>query len=409
MARVVFVNDVNRSQVPGLLELLRGTEVISSVKVVNTTDVNLETNFTEKLSQVQFKVRPSNLNKVIKTLNESAFTSFDVLQTLSTSAALPRYRHKAVGLLGRLFPSHGDRLSTMEIHAALVSSSHFNFDHGIIICFASGFAAIGLLTDTVVNILAAFFVSPLMNMIMAATWGIVIRDKPLFVRGIRNMLIGACTAWFFGAVVAIVLLLDGDERSLEAPIGVGTGVFRDLSINTKQITSRGPPGFAAIATTSVVASLSGTTLALGMSTGISSALSGVTLAVSLLPPLVNSGMMTVLGLAYPHVRTVDDYSLLDIAVVSMGIYIVTVPTAMLFAFLTFKFKHVGGKSLWSVNKRKDTTVSHSCFFGRTSTVIATSEEERAQLEMSGTVAGTSDNTPLASASVPLAFPIRRES
>lgn len=80
-------------------------------------------------------------------------------------------------------------MPTLEIHNNIVGSSHLNFDHilcvatgGLVltafqaatltgaVCAASGIAAIGLLTDSSPFILASFFISPLMGMIMAVTW-----------------------------------------------------------------------------------------------------------------------------------------------------------------------------------------------------------------------------------------------
>ena len=46
-------------------------------------------------------------------------------------------------------------------------------------------------------------------------------------------------------------------------------------------------------------------MALAQSSGIVSALSGVTLSASLLPPVVNAGLMFAFAVVYPDVRTRD--------------------------------------------------------------------------------------------------------
>lgn len=65
-------------------------------------------------------------------------------------------------------------MPTLEIHSNIVGSSHLNFDHIMCVCTAAGIAAVGLLTDSSPFILASFFISPLMGMIMAVTWSVLI-------------------------------------------------------------------------------------------------------------------------------------------------------------------------------------------------------------------------------------------
>ncbi|CAK0848328.1 unnamed protein product, partial [Prorocentrum cordatum] len=134
----------------------------------------------------------------------------------------------------------------------------------------------------------------------------------------------------------------------------GHGVYSFISINSQQIRA-----------------LSGVSTALGQSSGISSTLTGVTVAASLLPPLVNSGLCTVFGLVYPGMRTKDDHTLHSIALVSFFMYFVTVVFVMVFCYLTFKFKHVGGSSFriqsenrLTIRERAMSTLQSMSFFGR---------------------------------------------
>merc|ERR1712039_620544 len=69
------------------------------------------------------------------------------------------------------------------------------------------------------------------------------------------------------------------------------------------------------------------------------------LAASLLPPLVNCGLVFVLGFDYPHLRVSTGYTLHEVALCSFGMYLATASNVVLFAFITFKCKHVGGFSL----------------------------------------------------------------
>ena len=70
----------------------------------------------------------------------------------------------------------------------------------------------------------------------------------------------------------------------------------------------------------IVGSISGVAIALGQSSGITSALSGVTLSASLLPPVVNCGLMLVFAVVYPELRTEDGYTLVKVGLTSLGLY-----------------------------------------------------------------------------------------
>ena len=153
-------------------------------------------------------------------------------------------------------------------------------------------------------------------MSLSATWGMVIRDYDLCARGFRNVLIGASLAWFSGVFVGLLLWINPSQQGLGMfvckkiyeqflfiahllPIllwsedglynASGKELYFGVTINSAQITSRGPPAGANILSTIIIAIFSGIGIALGQTSGISSALSGVALSASLLPPIVNSG------------------------------------------------------------------------------------------------------------------------
>jgi len=164
-------------------------------------------------------------------------------------------------------------LSTLEIHSGIESGSHFNFDHLMCVILASYIAGVGLLTDSDAFILASFFISPLMGMIMAVTWGLVIGDWGLSGRGLRNMAYGFLATWVSGVTIGMLLSIPNNLTDLEAPVFEGSGAFAWISLNTNQIASRGPPASNVYASM-IVAILSGIAIALGRSCGIDSALSG---------------------------------------------------------------------------------------------------------------------------------------
>ena len=126
----------------------------------------------------------------------------------------------------------------------------------MLIVVASGISAVGLLTDSSVDILASFFISPLMSMILAATWGAVIQDRSLFLRSCRNTLFGASICWISGALIGLGLVAYNDPENLAGDIADNSGnssLFYAISINAVQITSRGPPAFVNLMSTIIIA------------------------------------------------------------------------------------------------------------------------------------------------------------
>mmetsp|Transcript_51314 Transcript_51314/g.109088 ORF Transcript_51314/g.109088 Transcript_51314/m.109088 type:complete len:714 (+) Transcript_51314:16-2157(+) len=354
--RLVSVNDLEDHQVHELVQLLhalnccsnlRGySTIISSPTPEGVLDVQART-------QMQFKVIPTCLNRVIKTLQANDFNTFDVTEVMLTTEYVPQPRQRTKGWLQYFRAiSARDRLSTLEIHTAIVSASHLTFDHILLVVIACIVAAIGLLANSAVMILASFFVSPLMTMVMASTWGMVIGDRALVLRGLRNTVIGGIVGFSVSFVLGICLGFFGDLSDMESAAGHGHGLWVLFSVNSQEIISRGPPAAPNLCTNAIIAAISGVLIALGTANGISGALAGVTLAASFLPPLVNCGLTFGLGLTHPHLETNNQHErLLAIFPISGLLYLQTCLIMPPFAYLTFKAKRIGGRFL-SLNRRR---------------------------------------------------------
>jgi uncharacterized hydrophobic protein (TIGR00271 family) len=194
-------------------------------------------------------------------------------------------------------------MTTEEIFESIDAGSHLTFDYCVMTFVASLIAAIGLLTDSSVSVVASMLVSPLMGQILAVTWGITMGDMSLIYRGVRNetvgvllcfgvgLLVGACTGPFFGPANLTVDWATGNLTSFE-------------------ISSRGSPW--SLIGGGMVAIPSGIGVALALTGGGINALVGVAISAALLPPIVNSGLCLSLafwfsddgynemGLAYYH-------------------------------------------------------------------------------------------------------------
>lgn len=302
------------------------------------------------ICRIEYSVEARCISHAIKQLRliglGESFGDIDVMAISCSTQALPHMRRKNIRCCRSLL----DRMPTLEIHSTVLSSSHLTAEHVILVFLASGMAACGLLMDNLVLILASFFVSPLMTMILALTWGLVISDSALVRRGLRNTVGGALLSFAAGAGVALMLTALGggsDSQSLSAGTDSGTGVYYGISINTEQVRMRGPPCSTNIIGALIIGSISGVAVALGQSSGIASALSGVTLSASLLPPVVNCGMMVVFSVVDPDLRTRDGYLLRSVGLVSLALYAVNVASIVGFAYMTFKLKRISGLTLRS--------------------------------------------------------------
>ena len=91
------------------------------------------------------------------------------------------------------------RLMVHQVVATIRANSTLSFDFVALISLASMLAAVGLLENSSVIIVASMLVSPLMNPIMGIVFGISVREHSLLRRGFRNELIGlvVCIAWGF--------------------------------------------------------------------------------------------------------------------------------------------------------------------------------------------------------------------
>jgi hypothetical protein len=82
------------------------------------------------------------------------------------------------------------RLMVHQVAASIKASSAISFDFVLLICLASMLAALGLLENSTVIIVASMLVSPLMNPILGIVFGLSVRDHPLWRRGLKNEILG---------------------------------------------------------------------------------------------------------------------------------------------------------------------------------------------------------------------------
>lgn len=134
------------------------------------------------------------------------------------------------------------------------------------------------------------------------------------------MLWGIAMCVATGLFVALLLAINGDKTALQMPLtnpqkASQSGIYSAISLNTSQILSRGPP-VGNVISSLIVAILSGIAIALGQSSGIASALAGCAMSTSLLPPLVNVGLMFGFLVRYGDMDTVNNDSIMAVRCIS---------------------------------------------------------------------------------------------
>lgn len=80
------------------------------------------------------------------------------------------------------------RLTVAQVVDNVRSSGELTFDFICYIIFASMIAAMGLLENSVVSLVASMLVSPMMGPVMAVTFGTVIKEYSLIRVGFKNVL-----------------------------------------------------------------------------------------------------------------------------------------------------------------------------------------------------------------------------
>ncbi|XP_063229188.1 uncharacterized protein LOC134534630 [Bacillus rossius redtenbacheri] len=183
------------------------------------------------------------------------------------------------------------KLTVKQVVDGVRNGAECSFDYLTLVLTADMVAAVGLVENNSVNIVAAMLISPLMGPIMAVTFGTIISDRKLQKIGLRSEFIGLMISLVFGYIFGCLV------GCTEDPWGNGDWP-------TEEMKGRGQARSLWIGI--LWALPSGTGVALALLQGSAGPLIGVAISASLLPPAVNCGMMW--GLA-TIVHIYPDYKL----------------------------------------------------------------------------------------------------
>lgn len=213
------------------------------------------------------------------------------------------------------------------------------FDYLSLLVIASIVAGMGLATGSSTSVISSMLLSPIMGPVIGMSYGIVIFDKPLFLRSLRNELLSILMCWVLGFLIAAATFWTN-------PMADDWPTVEMVNRGTKTSMLSGLP----------VAFVSGMGVALSVMNNEVSGLVGVAISASLLPPAVNSGMLILIMLVTPDPAwSFDEYHTilfnggrvggvyhprLSMAITSLFLTISNVVLVALGAILMFRIKEV---------------------------------------------------------------------
>ncbi|KFM58397.1 hypothetical protein X975_01521, partial [Stegodyphus mimosarum] len=168
------------------------------------------------------------------------------------------------------------RLTVAQVVDGVRAGAEPTFDFIMFVLIASMIAALGLLENSSVIIVASMLISPIMGPILAGTFGAVIRDRKLRNLGVKTEILGLFLCVFIGYIFG--LTSEGinsvwGRREWPNSEMISRGVERSLWIGI------------------FIALPSGAGVALSVLAGNAGSLVGVAISASLLPPAVNAGLL----------------------------------------------------------------------------------------------------------------------
>jgi hypothetical protein len=171
--------------------------------------------------------------------------------------------------------------SVEELFNEIVDQSCDGRGFYVSVMCASVIAGVGLLTNSAVVVLSAMLISPLMGPILSSAFGLAIGDPVLFWGSIAAECRAAVVTFIMGAIVGIVY----------GPFAVAYG---ENPIPTMEMSGRGQTN--GLVGGCLIALASGVVVANAITSSGVNSLVGVAISASLLPPIVNSGVMIVFAL-----------------------------------------------------------------------------------------------------------------
>ena len=230
-----------------------------------------------------FRVTDDNVSALLGDLTELGLgRTFGRVDVVSLDASKPFVQR------WKKTPGRKVRLTIEEILCTVQGMTFITFDFLMFLLAAALIAAAGLAGNSVVSVLAAMLVSPLMGPILGFCFGCVIHDPRLMLTAARNELIALLLTFFTGFMCGFLFLYWGPELGWPTPEMAVRGEIANLLMGV------------------MVATASGIGVAVSITAGAINSLVGVAISASLLPPAVNAGMCINYGIFGPLIHGTEE-------------------------------------------------------------------------------------------------------
>ncbi|XP_046683070.1 uncharacterized protein LOC124369234 isoform X2 [Homalodisca vitripennis] len=177
----------------------------------------------------------------------------------------------------RFIHSVRDRLMIAQVVTGVKNNAVFTFDFLVLLVIASFTAAVGLVENSVVILVASMLISPLMGPVMASTFGFVTKDWKLQKIGVLNELMGlllcVLIGFLYGLIIGCLSWESPDVAMWPTPEMISSGNLRSLWVGA------------------LTALTSGAAVAIAVLGDYSGSLTGVAISASLMPSAVNAGLL----------------------------------------------------------------------------------------------------------------------
>ncbi|KAM3966356.1 uncharacterized protein ACR2FA_012665 [Aphomia sociella] len=175
------------------------------------------------------------------------------------------------------------RTNLAQVLHAVRADAALTFDWLFLLLVAAFVAAIGLVENSTVILVASMLISPLMGPITAATLGTAVRDRSLQQMGVMHEMLGLFLSLVIGFIFGLIIC------AVDEKYGVGEWPTDEMMSRCE---------IRSLWVGVLVALPSGAGVALAVLGEYTASLVGVAISASLLPPAVNAGLLWAMALVH---------------------------------------------------------------------------------------------------------------
>lgn len=239
------------------------------------------------------------------------------------------------------------RIAVDKVVSLIQGAAKFSFDFLMLVIVASVLAAVGLLTNSSVIIVASMLVSPIMGPILALTFGTLVKDTKMIKTGLRSELAALAICLLVGLLFGLMFAAHSWNNAAFIDDKNNTNSIVPVFWPPEEITSRGH--WSAIISGIVVAAFSGIGVALSVLGNNTTSLVGVAISASLLPPVVNCGILLGYAALFPmyfdasrstKYMVDSQQDLLEMAGISFFLTVLNIILIIISGIIMFRIKEV---------------------------------------------------------------------